>query len=80
MRKGGCGGREAPERKTTLDVVAGWNKPASTSAEQTVERLRKPEDGSKWSLGCSAIKRSRVRVISRRGKETQRQVKPDIER
>jgi hypothetical protein len=23
MRKGGCGGREAPERKRTLDVAAG---------------------------------------------------------
>jgi len=30
----------------TLDVVAGWNKPAKPRAEETVERLRKPEDGT----------------------------------
>jgi hypothetical protein len=80
MRKGGCGGREAPERKMTLDVAAGWNKPASSRAEEAVERLRKPEDGSKWSVGGSAKKRSRARVMSRRGNETQRQVKPSIAR
>jgi hypothetical protein len=40
-----CWGR-SPEQKT-LDVVAGWNKPAKPSAEETVGRLRKPEGGTK---------------------------------
>lgn len=43
---GGCARRESPERVVTLDVVAGWNKPASSYAEKDVGRLRKPEDGT----------------------------------
>jgi hypothetical protein len=35
----------------TLDVAAGWNKPASSKAEETVEGLRKPEDGTKQGNG-----------------------------
>jgi hypothetical protein len=31
---------------TTLDVAAGCNKPAKPMVAYTVERLRKPEDGT----------------------------------
>ena len=44
MKEGGCAVGEAPGQQT-LDVVAGWNKPAEPKAEKTVERLRKPEGG-----------------------------------
>jgi len=47
-----CGGR-SPEQEA-LDVAAGWNKPAEPSAEQTVERLRKPEGGTKRGPGILA--------------------------
>ena len=36
-----------PWTEQTLDVAAGRNKPANSRAEQAVERLRKPEDGTK---------------------------------
>jgi hypothetical protein len=38
--------REKPLEGKTLDVAAGRNKPAHPEAAQTVERLRKPEDGT----------------------------------
>jgi hypothetical protein len=38
--------RENPLNGATLDVAAGCNKPAKPVAEQAVERLRKPEDGT----------------------------------
>jgi len=74
MKKDRCDGREAPERQRTLDVAAGWNKPASERAEEAVERLRKPVDGPKWGSGGLAKKRSCSFVMSRRGKETQWQM------
>jgi len=54
----------------TLDVAAGWNKPARSSTEEAVERLRKPADGTKRRVGATANIRSCARVMSRRGKET----------
>jgi hypothetical protein len=35
-------------------VAAGWNKPAEPKAEETVERLRKPEGGTSGRLGADA--------------------------
>ena len=53
MREGGCAQGEAPGQQT-LDVAAGWNKPAEPKAEETVERLRKPEGGTSGRLGADA--------------------------
>ena len=53
MREGGCAEGEAPGQQT-LDVAAGWNKPAEPKAEKTVERLRKPEGGTSHRLGADA--------------------------
>jgi hypothetical protein len=50
MKEGGCAEGETPGQKT-LDVVAGWNKPAKLEAEKAVERLRKPEGGTGNRLG-----------------------------
>jgi hypothetical protein len=74
MKKDRCVGREAPERQRTLDVAAGWNKPANVRAEQAVERLRKPEDGTKWGRGDLAKNRSCSHAMPRRGKGTQWQM------
>jgi hypothetical protein len=37
---------EKPLNERTLHVAAGWNKPASRTAEKTVEGLRKSEGGT----------------------------------
>jgi len=50
-KEGGCAERETPGQRI-LDVVAGWNKPAEPRAEKTVERLRKPEGGTRNRLGA----------------------------
>ena len=50
MKEGGCAEGETPGQKT-LDVVAGWNKPAEPEAEKAFERLRKPEGGTSNRLG-----------------------------
>jgi hypothetical protein len=52
-KEGGYAVGEAPGQKT-LDVAAGWNKPAEPKAEQTVGRLRKPEGGTSGRLGADA--------------------------
>jgi hypothetical protein len=39
-------GREKPLNGGTLDVAAGCNRPAKPKVAETVERLRKPEDGT----------------------------------
>jgi len=49
-KEGGCAEGEALGQQT-LDVAAGWNKPAEPKAEKTVERLRKPEGGTSSRLG-----------------------------
>jgi hypothetical protein len=51
-------------------MAAGWNKPASSIAEKTVERLRTPEDGRKreaWDAfrdsttrSCDVMKRAKT--------------------
>jgi hypothetical protein len=51
MRVGRCAGRETPERQRNprrglRDEIS----PRTSSAEETIERLRKPEDGTKWGL------------------------------
>jgi len=53
MREGGCAQGEAPGQQT-LDVAAGWNKPAELKAAQTVEKLRKLEGGTSSRLGADA--------------------------
>ncbi len=50
IKERGCAEGETPEQRT-LDVVAGWNKPAEPKAEKAVERLRKPEGGKSSRLG-----------------------------
>jgi hypothetical protein len=56
--------KEKPLNGLTLDTAAGWNRPASQTAEETVERLRKPEGGSvktgiftNWMLIGDVVKR-----------------------
>jgi hypothetical protein len=44
-----------PLNGRTLDVAVGWNKPTKPVAEQAVEGLRKPEDGTKRELGSPAV-------------------------
>jgi hypothetical protein len=44
---GTAAGREKPlNGQQTLHVAVGCNKPTKPEAEQTVERLRKPEGGT----------------------------------
>lgn len=48
--------REKPlNRHGFLNAAAGRNRPASRLAEQAVERLREPEDGTKRALGAPAV-------------------------
>jgi hypothetical protein len=49
-------------------VAAGWNKPASPSAEKDVERSRKPDDGTKRRPGAVAKKWLRTGEVAKRAK------------
>jgi hypothetical protein len=51
MRERGCAGREAPERREPWTWLRDERSPQSRRAEETVERLRKPVDGTKRGLG-----------------------------
>jgi hypothetical protein len=46
MREHGCAGREAPERREPWTWLRDETSSQSRRAEKTVERLRKPEDGT----------------------------------
>jgi hypothetical protein len=60
MRELGCAGREAPERRQPWTWRRDGISLHSRRAEKTVERLRKPEDGTKRRLG---ILRERVDAL-----------------
>jgi hypothetical protein len=51
MRERRCAGREAPERHEPWTWLRDETSSRSRRAEETVERLRKPEDGTKRRLG-----------------------------
>jgi hypothetical protein len=53
-------------KSKTLYAVAARNKAARRCEEQTVKRLRKPEDGTYWSLGKDQEKWTRIADIAKR--------------
>jgi hypothetical protein len=50
IKERGCAEGETPEQRT-LDVVAGWNKPAEPKAEKAVESVRNAADGKAAGTG-----------------------------
>ena len=66
------------EQQRTLDVVAGWNKPAKPKAEQAVEGLRKPGDGTKTGVGRPRQEWT-LSAMPRRGLKTRIRQSPNQE-
>jgi DNA-binding SARP family transcriptional activator len=52
MREGRCAEGEAPEREEACTWLWDETSPRKSRLEETVERLRKPEGGTKRDLGC----------------------------